>query len=124
MNDSATEAARLSGKILLACWAPLTLRKLGATDVRLAVRDQPGQCLVQGVERAVAGRVAEHLASPGDARGDAAHRVLPGGLRVLGTGPALELGPVPEVQHRLAAETPGRASRQPAQRHGLLGHHA
>ena len=37
MNDSATEAARLSGKIPLACWAPLTLRKLGATNVRLAV---------------------------------------------------------------------------------------
>src|SRR6202034_4753353 len=112
MNDSAAEAARLSGKIPVACWAPLPLRNLGATDVRLAVRDQPGQGFVQGVERAVAGRVAEHLAGPGDARGDAAHRVLPGRLRVLGTGPALELGPVHEVQHRLAAEPPGGAGRE------------
>src|SRR5580698_4481512 len=116
MNDSATEAARLSGKIPLACWAPLTLRKPGAADVRLAVRDQPGQSFVQGVERAVAGRVAEHLASPGDARRNTAHRVLPGGLRVLGTGAALELGPVHEVQHRLTAEPPGGAGREPAQR--------
>src|SRR5580698_9746040 len=58
--------------------------ELLSADVRLAVGDEPRQRLVQGVERPVPRRIAEHLPGPGGARGDAAEGVLAGGLGVLG----------------------------------------
>src|SRR5262245_12421521 len=98
-------------------------RELLAADVCLAVGDEPGECLVQGVERAVPRRIAEYFLGAGDARGDAAEGVLAGRLGVLGSDPAVELSPVDEVQHRLTAEPPGDASGQAVQRHRLLGRH-
>src|SRR5215472_14272314 len=94
-----------------------------AADICLAVGDEPGECLVQGVERAVPRRVVEYFLGAGDARGDAAEGVLAGGLGVLGGDPAVEFFPVDEVQHRLMAEPPGDAGRQATQRHRLLGDH-
>src|SRR5499433_3549207 len=96
-------------------------RELLAADICLAVGDEPCERLVQGVERAVPRRIAEYLPGTGDARGDAAEGVLAGGLGVLGRDPAVELGPVDEVQHRLTAEPPGDAGRQAVQRPCLLG---
>src|SRR5262249_21328172 len=46
-----------------------------ARQVGLAVRGQPAQGLVQGLQGGVAGVVAEDLAGPGDAGRDAAERV-------------------------------------------------
>src|SRR5688500_10193570 len=78
---------------------------------------------MDGVERAVPGPVPEDVASTIDARGDAAAHVLATRPRMLGTDPSLELRPVDEVEHRLAAEPPGHPGGQSAQRHRLLGHH-
>ena len=85
--------------------------------------DEPGQGLVQGVERAVTRRVLQYLTGTGDAGGDAAEGVLAGDLGGPGSGAAGELGPVDEVQDRLAAEPARDPGRQAPLRHGLLGHH-
>ena len=41
--------------------------------------------------------------------------------RACSARPTLELGPVDELEHRLAPEPPGHGGGEPAQRHGLLG---
>src|SRR6185312_7772691 len=77
-----------------ALWRRLELL---AADVGLAVGHQPGQRLVQRLQRGVPRLIAEHVPGPGDARGDAAEGVLAGGLGVPGIGLPVELGPVDEL---------------------------
>jgi len=62
---------------------------------------------VHGLERGVARLVAEDVAGAVDARGDAAFGVVAGDRGVLGADTSLELAPVDEVEHGLAAEPAG-----------------
>ena len=81
-SDTPTSTGRVSRCV--SCGGP-GLEPLAA-HVGLVVGDEPGQRLAQRLQRAVPGRVAEHLTGPADARGDAAVGVLPGGPG--GPGPA------------------------------------
>ena len=89
----------------------------------MAVCREPAKRLVQGGQRAVPRCVAEDVAGPVDARGDAPAGVVAGNSGVLGADLSFELRPVDEIEQRLAAEPSGNPGGQSAHRHGLLGDH-
>src|SRR6202012_1585105 len=77
--------------------------------------------LAQRLEGAVSRAIAENLAGTMDAGGDAPADVLAGGAGMGPSHPALELGPVDEVDVRLSPEPAGDPLGQSAERHRLLG---
>src|SRR5215204_4555391 len=91
-----------------------------AADVHVAVRREPAKRLVQGLQRAVPRCVAEDVAGPVDARGDAAADVVAGDPGVLGADPSFELRPGGEAEPRFAEDPSASPGGKVAQLHRLL----